>query len=140
MVSDSDIRENARFGVIATLAFALFCVLAAWLVASFGALPSFTFFDLTVLGLACLRLIHLVSYDKILEPLRAWLETRRSLLAGFVECLWCTGMWAAVMVVTLYCLGRWGQVVVFVLAVAALGSLLQVISRAVAGCAVEPGG
>jgi hypothetical protein len=107
-------------------------------------LASLGFYDLTLLGLACLRLIHLVTYDKILEPLREPLQgdaNRRgimSLLSDFVACIWCTGVWSALIVITAYFLGPWGRFAVLLLAVAGLGSFLQVISRAVAGCAVEP--
>jgi hypothetical protein len=97
-------------------------------------------YDLALLGLACLRLIHLITYDKILEPLRERLEEGQGLtrlLSDFVSCIWCAGMWSAVITVTLYFLGTWGRFAVLVLAVAGLGALLQVISRAVAGCAIE---
>jgi hypothetical protein len=41
-------------------------------------------------------------------------------------------MWSALLVVTLYFLGTWGRFIVLVLAVAALGTLLQVVSKAIA--------
>lgn len=136
----SSTRREATFGA-ASLIYVAFCVAAGWLISRYGAtqFDELAFVDVTLLGLSSLRLIHLVSYDKILEPLRQRLERRRSFLTEFVNCLWCTGMWAAVVVVTLYCLGTWGRFAVLVLAVAGLGSLLQVISRAIARCAADPG-
>jgi hypothetical protein len=41
-------------------------------------------------------------------------------------------MWSAVLVVTVYLLDSWGKFAVIVLAVAGLGSLLQVVSKAIA--------
>lgn len=131
------------FGVVAAAAFALLCAGAAILIRRFGTLEygHLGAFDLSVLGLACLRLIHLITYDKILGPLRERLESGRGLtrlLSDFVSCLWCTGMWSAVIVVTIYWFGSWGQIAIMILAVAGLGALLQVISRAIAGCTIEP--
>jgi hypothetical protein len=134
--------DRQVFGIVAMIAFAVLCAIAVWLIRRYGAFEEeLGAFDLALLGLGCLRLIHLITYDKILEPLRERLERGRGLtrlLSDFVSCIWCTGMWSAVITVTLYFLGTWGRFAVLVLAVAGLGALLQVISRAVAGCAVEP--
>jgi hypothetical protein len=137
--------DRTVFGIAAFAAFAVLCLVCALAVRRFGALdPDVEFSELVLIGLACLRLIHLVTYDKILDPLRERLETGQPtglmrLSADFVRCVWCSGMWAAVISVTLYFLGRWGRLAVLVLAVAALGTLLQVASRAIAGCTIEPG-
>lgn len=135
--------ERKIFGVVATLTFALFCALAVLLIHWYGGFEPERLgaYDLAVLGLGCLRLIHLITYDKLLEPLRERLERGRGLtglLSDFVSCIWCTGMWSALITTTLYFLGPWGRLSVIVLAVAGLGALLQVISRAVAGCTIEP--
>ena len=135
--------ERKVFGLLAVFAFAVASALA---VVSIRGVEGFQpenigGYDLAVLGLACLRLIHLITYDKLLEPLREPLEGRRGLkglLFDFVSCIWCTGMWSALVTTTLYFLGPWGRLAVIVLAVAGLGALLQVISRAVAGCTIEP--
>lgn len=137
------IDERQVFGVVAMLAFAVLCAGAVGLIRWYDAfdLEKLGGYDLALLGLACLRLIHLITYDKILEPLREHLERGQGLthlLADFVSCIWCTGMWSAVVTATLYFLGTWGRFAVLVLAIAGLGALLQVISRAVAGCAIEP--
>lgn len=49
-----------------------------------------------------------------------------------MHCLWCAGLWSALIAVTAYYLGTWGRLGVVILAVAGLGSLLQVLSKAVA--------
>lgn len=129
------------FDIAATIAFVLLAAVCVWLIRAYGTFePSaLTFLDLALLGFACLRLIHLVTFDKILEPLRRRLQTgdrTAGLLAGFVACIWCTGMWSAMVATTLHFLGPWGQFAIWVLAVAGFGTLLQVISRAIAGNAV----
>ena len=136
-------REAAEpiFNVTASIAFVLLAAVCVWLIRAYGAFePSaLTFLDLALLGFACLRLIHLVTFDKILEPLRRRLQSgdrMAGLLAGFVACIWCTGMWSAMVVTTLHFLPPWGRFAIWVLAVAGFGTLLQVISRAIAGNAV----
>lgn len=135
--------ERKVFGVMALIAFALASAFAVLIIRWFDVFRTDHIggTDLAVLGLACLRLIHLITYDKLLEPVREPLEGKRGLkglLHDFVSCIWCTGMWSALITTTLYFLGAWGRLAVIVLAVAGLGALLQVVSRAVAGCTIEP--
>lgn len=145
MVRSTQVDERSIFGVVAMVAFAGLCGISVWLIDRFGEFePDLELYELFLIGLACLRLIHLITYDKVLEPLRERLEggTPDGLkrpLADFMSCIWCTGMWSAVVTVTVYMLGQWGRFAVLMVAVAGLGALLQVISRAIAGCAVDPG-
>jgi hypothetical protein len=131
---------------IALLGYAALCALSVWLVARYGTsdIASLTFFDLALLGLAAFRAIHLITYDKIFDIVRAAFMDQsggrlknaergwRRLLCEFIQCIWCTGMWSGLIVVTIYFLGVWGHYAVIVLAVAGLGSLLQVVSKALA--------
>ena len=92
--------ERKVFGLLAVLAFAVVTALAILAIRRFDAFRPGELggYDLAVLGLGCLRLIHLITYDKLLEPLREPLEGRRGfkgLLSDFVSCIWCTGMWSA---------------------------------------------
>jgi Protein of unknown function (DUF1360) len=103
------------------------------------------FFDLVVLGLATFRVIHLITYDRILDFARvavmdsnaSQLKTAergwRRVVCELMQCLWCAGLWSALIVVTIYLLGFWGRLAIVILAVAGLGSLLQVVSKAIAG-------
>lgn len=59
---------------------------------------------------------------------RGW----RRVACELMQCLWCAGLWSALIAVTAYYLGTWGRLGVVILAVAGLGSLLQVLSKAVA--------
>ena len=139
-------QEQNFWNGVALLVYLALCALAVWLIARYGAFDpaSLGFYDLALLGLAAFRLIHLMTYDKIFEAVRAAFMDRaggrlktaergwRRLVCEFLQCLWCTGMWSALIVATIYFLGTWGRFAVIVLAVAGLGSLLQIVSKAVA--------
>ena len=101
-------------------------------------------FDFTLLGLATFRLVHLITYDKILDfirlavmdgdgkPLKSAARGWRRPLCDVMGCIWCAGIWSALLLITIYLVGSWGHFAVWVLAVAGVGSLLQIISKAVA--------
>lgn len=141
------VREEQKFwNGVALAAFVTLCALAVWLVARYGDYDPGTIgaLDVALLGLAVFRAIHLLTYDKIFDMVRAAFMdiegTRlknaergwRRLVCEFLQCIWCTGMWSAVIVATIYFLGPWGRFAVLVLAVAGLGSLLQIVSKALA--------
>jgi hypothetical protein len=146
-VPSDDIREEQHFwSAIALLVYALLLAACLALVAEAGdiALANLGFFDLAVMGLAAFRLVHLITFDKIFEMVRTAFMDRhgaslknaergwRRLMCEFMQCIWCTGMWSGLIVVVAYCLGPWLRLAVLVLAVAGLGSLLQVVSKALA--------
>lgn len=139
-------EEQTFWNVVALLVFIALCGVAAWLLARYGTVTpaSFGFLDLALLGLATFRLIHLLTYDKIFDVVRTAFMDRegtrlktaergwRRVVRELLQCLWCTGLWSALIVATVYFLGPWGWLAVAVLAVAGLGSLLQIISKALA--------
>jgi hypothetical protein len=139
-------REEYFWNGIAFLIFAALCVISVALISVLGSvdIESLGFFDLAVLGLATFRLVHLVTYDKILDFARSAVMDRegtrlkiadrgwRRMLCELLACIWCTGMWSGLMLVTIYVLGSLGRFAIFVLAVAGLGSLLQIVSKAIA--------
>lgn len=97
--------------------------------------------DVTLLSLATFRLIRLISFDKILAFGRNWfLDAQedgtykkpsggpRRTIAELIECPWCTGIWAALFASILYFSSDIGRFAVIILAVAAVGSFLQVFS------------
>jgi len=121
-----------------------------------------TVFDIGIITLATFRLVRLVTYDKIFGFIREWFmdpapgfearESRgtctvgaegwikpqggfRRLMAELIECIWCTGLWAALFATTAYFLDPLGKLFVMILAIAALGSFFQNISKAVAAIA-----
>ncbi len=100
-------------------------------------------FDMVVLSLATFRIIRLVTFDKIFAFVREWFMDKvgdehkkpaggfRRLMAEMIECLWCTGLWAALLVSVLYFVNPLGTFFVVILAVAAVGSFLQNLSQMV---------
>jgi hypothetical protein len=101
-------------------------------------------FDIVILSLATYRIIRLISYDKIFEFVRNWFMDEkegqfvkpsggpRRTIAEIIECLWCTGLWAALGVTYIYFALPYGRLFVIILAVAAVGSFLQNFSQMVA--------
>src|SRR5690348_17023564 len=139
------VEEDQHFWQsIALAGYVLLCALSVALVWYYGDtdFAKLTGLDLTLLGLAAFRAVHLITYDKIFDIVRAALMDGngarlktaergwRRLMCEFIQCIWCTGMWSGLIVVTAYFLGAWGRYAVIVLAVAGLGSLLQLMSKA----------
>jgi hypothetical protein len=141
------VREELQFwNGVALIVFIALCGASVALIARYGSLDpaAIGFLDLALMGLAAFRMIHLITYDKIFDMVRAafmdvdgarlknaergW----RRLMCEFMQCIWCTGMWSGLIVVTIYFLGGWGLYATIFLAVAGLGSLLQVVSKALA--------
>src|SRR5690242_7962051 len=138
-------HELQFWNAIALAVFILLAALALWLIARYG--PDeigLGFLDFIVLALATFRLAHLFTDDQIFYFVRAMVFDRsgnrltkaergwRRVACELFECLWCAGLWSALFVVTIYFLGVWGIFIDVLLAVAGLGSLLAVISRALA--------
>src|SRR5689334_25229693 len=107
-------QEQHFWNGIALIVYAVLCALSVWLVARYGTLDpaAVGFLDLVPLGLAAFRLIHLLTYDKIFDVVRAAFMDRkgarlknaergwRRLMCEFMQCIWCTGMWSGLIVVT----------------------------------------
>ena len=125
----------------------LFMLLAAgafWLIDRSGQIKSLGFLDITVLSLAIFRLAHLFTDDKIFDFVRDLVFDRggrkptqnehawRRALCEILECLWCAGLWSALIVLTVYHLGRAGELAVILLAVAGAAALLGIVSKALA--------
>lgn len=110
--------------------------------------PAVTALDITLMVLATFRLVRLLSQDIIFSFARDFfwkhkngidVETGekvtlvskfkrgpRRTISELLNCPWCTGMWAALLVVYVYLLTPLAWVPIFILAVAGLASLLQV--------------
>jgi hypothetical protein len=106
---------------------------------------SLTFVDFALMVLATFRLTRLFVYDKITaffrEQFSDLVETKtgyelvkpargpRRTLADLLSCPWCFGMWAAGTVAFFYLLTPYAFFVVLMLALGALGSLLQILAN-----------
>lgn len=140
-------REQHFWNSVALVVFVALSAISVALVDAYGNrdFDALGFFDLTLMGLGAFRMVHLLTYDKIFEMVRAaFMDEKggrlkkaergwRRLVCEFLECIWCTGIWSALVVVTIYLLGFWGRFAVLLFAVAGIGSLLQLVSKAVAG-------
>jgi hypothetical protein len=146
-MNKASVQDEQHFwNGVALLIFAALFALCIGIVAAYGVtdLAGLGPFDLAVMGLATFRLLHLLTFDKIFDMVRAAFMDRegkrlktaergwRRLVCEFMQCIWCTGMWSGLIVATAYLLGTWGRFAAIVLAVAGLGSLLQVASKALA--------
>lgn len=110
---------------------------------------------LLVVGLAAFRITRLIVFDKIMEPLRrpffSEIEEKdeegnieiylvpkktgiRSWIGELLSCYWCTGFWVSLCLTLLYMTHTlFGEIFIFVFAVAAIGSLIEVIVSKVLG-------
>lgn len=102
-------------------------------------------FDIVILSLATFRIVRLVVYDKIFQFVRNWFfddvaagqgtkppRGVRRTIAELIECQWCVGLWGALFVTFLYLSFDVGRFFVLILAIAAVGSFLQNISKMIA--------
>ena len=115
-----------------------------------GQFPStLPFLDAILLFFAAFRITRLVVYDKITRFFREWFISKREmeengvvwvelmpLKSGFrktlydlLQCPWCVGLWAGLIVSVCYFLFPWAWFVILFLAVSGLGSLLQLIAN-----------
>jgi hypothetical protein len=103
-------------------------------------------FDLTLISLATFRLTRLFVYDHITTFLRDFFSDKRitadgsstfekpqagvrRTLADLFGCPWCFGTWAALIVTFFYFLTPYAWFPIAVLAVAGIGSLIQLVAN-----------
>jgi hypothetical protein len=92
--------------------------------------------DLILLSLAVFRLIRLFTYDIITQFIRDWFvgarpDTLPHTLGALINCPWCTGLWFSFVVLFGYFATPYSWPVILMLAIAALGSFLQLIANSV---------
>jgi hypothetical protein len=91
-------------------------------------------FDALIIALATFRITRLVVYDKITRWFRDLFMGRNGPLgtvADLLQCPWCIGIWASLVVVFCYVLFPWAWFIIFFLAMAGVGSFLQIVANAV---------
>jgi hypothetical protein len=92
-------------------------------------------FDAIMMVFATLRITRLIVYDRItlwfrelfFEPKTGFMQVVIDLL----QCPWCIGIWAGLVVAFCYFVFPWAWFVIFFLALAGAGSLLQVSANAI---------
>ena len=125
-------------------------ILSQYAYIGYGAL---TPFDIVLLSLAAFRLTRLFVYDAIMKFFRGMFYNAevmngeviltkpvrgpRRTVADLVSCPWCFGMWSAGFVVFFYLLTPWAYVPIAFLAIAGIGSFIQVLANLVGWKAEE---
>jgi hypothetical protein len=114
-----------------------------------GFLVSVTPFDAFLMALATFRITRLVVYDKITRWFRelfvtsrvydkegaTWVEIIpytsgfRHTIYDLLQCPWCIGIWAGLIVTFFYFVFPWAWSVIFFLALAGAGTLLQLAAN-----------
>lgn len=148
---------KAFWNILFSLFFALLMVAGiAWLAATGSFNRSVTVGDFVLMALAIWRLIRLFTYDAITAFVREWFEgaapgTFRGTLHTLLTCPWCIGLWFSFLVVFFYFATIYAWPVILILALAAVGSFLQILAnlvgwsaeakkRMVLGSGTGPGG
>lgn len=108
-------------------------------------------FDVLLMAFATLRITRLIVYDKIARWFRelfvryreyeeggvAYVEIvphqsgARNTLYDLVQCPWCIGIWSGLIVTVFYFIFPWAWTAIFFLALAGIGSLLQVAANGI---------
>ncbi|HYF29119.1 MAG TPA: DUF1360 domain-containing protein [Candidatus Paceibacterota bacterium] len=92
--------------------------------------------DFVLMALATWRLIRLFTYDAITAFVRDWFanaapHTFLGTLKTLINCPWCIGLWFSFIVVFFYFATIYAWPVILILALAAIGSFLQILSNLV---------
>lgn len=95
-----------------------------------GSVPPF---DALLLALASFRVTRLIVYDKISRWFRDLFDGSdtglRHTIHDLLGCPWCIGFWSALVLVVAYFTQPWAWTVIFFLAVAGVGSMLQLYAN-----------
>lgn len=136
---------------IFSVLFALLLAFSVWdIYRLYGGLPfTIPLFDFFLIALAIFRIVRLFTYDKITRFLREFFMRSRTVerdggvfiertpyrtgpfrtIHDLLECPWCTGVWASLVVVYAYFAFSFAWYVILMLAVAGVGSFFQVFSN-----------
>lgn len=143
MFNDEQNIWNILFSVL-FLAAAFFAY--AWLVAERGVPTYIPVWDAVLLALATFRLTRLFVYDHITQFVRdLFLDVHtgesgtlvrekpatgpRRTVAALLGCPWCFGVWAAFVVAYFYYLTPYAWFFLFALALAGVGTLIQILAN-----------
>jgi hypothetical protein len=147
-------KEDQNFwNFIFSVFFVLVLIAAGWYTYAMrgGFLVAVPPFDALMLAFATFRITRLVVYDKIARWFRElfadrreyekdgkiWVEVTpaprgfRHSVYDLLQCPWCIGIWAALVVTVIYFVYPWGWFFCFFLGLAGAGSMLQIIANGV---------
>lgn len=138
-------HDRSFWNFTALIAFVVLLIVCIHLIRGYDGIRTlwlFNWFDFVLISLATFRLAHLLTYDKIFGFVRHFFleESREAdtkptrvgsrVVYEMLECLWCTGIWSALIIFTTYLVGVWGQFIVIVLAIAGAAAIIQVLIKA----------
>jgi len=87
--------------------------------------------DLTLISLATFRVIRLIRKDKVMSFFRDFFEKKKKgpmkTIHEITICPWCIGIWVSLLVIPVYFLTDIGKIFVLILAIAGVGSFLQIL-------------
>lgn len=129
-------KEQDVWNFIFSLFFLCVLFMAGWYMQKTlgGFLASVQPFDALLIAFATFRITRLMVYDKIMRWFRDLFVGGKGPLRtinDLLQCPWCIGIWAALIIVFVYAVFPWGWFVMFFLAMAGAGSLLQVVANLV---------
>jgi len=129
-------KQENWWNFLFSLFFIVVLVLALWFMKMErgGYLISVSPFDALLLALASFRVTRLIVYDKISRWFRDLFKNEkgygfRHTVHDLLSCPWCIGFWSALILVVAYFVYPWAWTVIFFLAVAGVGSLVQLYAN-----------
>ena len=107
-----------------------------WLMEGSLLTPWVSLGDFTLMALAVMRLVRLFCYDSITSFIREWFAgsdpySFLGTINTLMNCPWCLGLWFAFFVPFFYFATPFAWFPIFMLALAAVGSFLQILANLV---------
>lgn len=123
------------WNIIFSIFFLFLMIVGYQIVVDNGGFPTYVGpWDTLILGLAAFRLTRLFVYDSITQWFRDLFEggqpnTFVGTVGTLVNCAWCTGLWAALVVATVYFAWPSLWFFIYVLALGGVASTLQILAN-----------
>ncbi len=118
---------------IFSIIFILLVIIFSNFILKKGILIKLKYFDFLLISIATFRMIRLFTYDKIMSFFRKIFEGKKNGLLNTIHelliCPWCTGIWAALIILALYSFSFVGKILVIILAIAGVGSFIQILAN-----------
>jgi hypothetical protein len=125
-------KEQDKWHVVSSIVFVGLITTLISILHSRGEVPhNIPVFDLFVLSVATFRLIRLFTYDSVMSWIRDYFgqfdRGPKKAINSLLSCPWCSGTWMAILVAYLYFLVPLSWPFLIVLALAGLGSFIQIV-------------
>jgi hypothetical protein len=122
------------WNLIFSVVFALMVLWGTFWLTDNGLITAVPTGDFILMALAVMRLTRLVVYDHIFAFVRDLFSdthphTLRGTIHRLMNCPWCTGLWFAFFVPFFYFATPYAWFIIFVLALAAIGSFIQILAN-----------